>query len=39
MSTISELAGFLAREAGAASASTAANPPSGEARSTPTVQR
>jgi len=39
MSTISELASFLAREAGAASASTVANLPSGEARSTPNVQR
>ena len=33
MSTISELASFLAREAGAASASTVANLPSGEVRS------
>ena len=39
MSTISELASFLAREAGAASASTVANLPSGETRSTPNVQR
>jgi len=39
MSTISELASLLAREAGAASASTVANLPSGEARSTPNVQR
>lgn len=39
MSTIRELASCLAHEAGAASASTAANPPSGEARSTPNVKR
>jgi hypothetical protein len=39
MSTISELASFLAREAGAASASTAATLPSSEARSTPNVLR
>ena len=38
MSTISELASFLAREAGAASASTVANLPSGEVRSTPDMQ-
>jgi len=35
MSTIGELANFLAREAGAASAKPAANLPSGEVRSAP----